>query len=80
MVKIEQVSDVSEIQHPAIRHALLIEGQETLNYITGDLPARSGLGSARFSVGILNALRTLAEKRQIEHHLLREQYIWNEPF
>ena len=63
--KIEQVSDVSEIQHPAIRHALLIEGQRNIElHHTGDLPARSGLGSSSaFSVGILNALRTLAEKK-----------------
>ena len=60
--KIEDVNEISEIQHPAIRGALdLMNFRRGLEIsYRGDLPARSGLGtSSSFAVGIINALYTL---------------------
>ena len=60
--RIEMVSEVAEIEHPAIR-AVLQEyppehGLEV--HHDGDVPARSGIGSSSaFTVGLLNALQTL---------------------
>ena len=62
---IEECDKVEDIQHPAIRETLryliaeglggLADGLEL--YHTGDLPARSGVGSSSaFVVGLLNAL------------------------
>lgn len=83
---VEAVKDVSEIQHPAVREALLFldlhDGIEI--HHDGDLPARTGLGSSSsFTVGLLNALYalrgTMKSKRQlaldaihIEQERLRE--------
>jgi len=58
----EQVKDVSEIRHPAVRGCLkflnIREGLEI--HHDGDLPARTGLGSSSsFTVGLLNALYAL---------------------
>ena len=55
---IEDCKELDDIQHPAIRETLrylgLKEGIEL--YHTGDLPARSGVGSSSaFVVGLLNA-------------------------
>jgi D-glycero-alpha-D-manno-heptose-7-phosphate kinase len=60
--KMENVKDVSEIAHPAVKAALeymnIEEGLEI--HHDGDLPARSGIGSSSsFTVGILNALYAL---------------------
>lgn len=59
---VEDVNEVSEIKHPAVRacmQRLRIERGLELNHL-GDLPARSGLGSSSaFTVGLLNALHTL---------------------
>ncbi len=84
--RIEDVNEISEIQHPAVRGALtfmnLDQGLE-ISY-RGDLPARSGLGtSSSFAVGIINALhalrkvhlsnRELADKAiYLEQKILRE--------
>lgn len=59
---IENVRDIAEIQHPAVRAALgwlkVEQGLEI--HHDGDLPARSGLGSSSsFTVGLLHALRAL---------------------
>ena len=59
---IETVSELSEIEHPAVRAVLtemaIEEGLEI--HHDGDLPARSGLGSSSaFTVGLLNALNAL---------------------
>lgn len=59
---IENVSNVDQIQHPAVRAALqhesIAEGLEI--HHDGDLPARSGLGSSSsFTVGLLHALQAL---------------------
>ncbi len=60
--KIEAVSDVSEIQHPAVRATLqfmdIQDGVEI--HHDGDLPARTGLGSSSsFTVGLLHTLYAL---------------------
>jgi len=63
--KIEAVGDNKDIEHPAVRSCLhylgIADGVEI--HHTGDLPARSGLGSSSaFTVGLLNCLRTLQRK------------------
>lgn len=60
--KIENVVDVDDIEHPAVREVLkylkIDKGVEI--HHDADLPARSGLGSSSaFTVGILNALHAL---------------------
>lgn len=60
--RIETVSELSDIEHPAVRAVLgemcVKEGLEI--HHDGDLPARSGLGSSSaFTVGLLNALNAL---------------------
>lgn len=57
--KIEQVKSIEDIQHPAIKVGLKIEGVDNIElHHMGDLPARSGLGSSSsFSVGLLHVLR-----------------------
>lgn len=60
--KIEAVKDNAQIKHNSVRACLeylgIKEGVEI--HHTGDLPARSGLGSSSsFTVGLLNALYTL---------------------
>lgn len=60
--KIENVREISEIEHPAVRAVLTslecTRGMEI--HHDGDLPARSGLGSSSsFTVGLLNALFAL---------------------
>lgn len=63
--KIEEVLDNEDIQHPAVKACLqyleITDGVEI--HTTGDLPARSGLGSSStFTVGLLNALYALKNK------------------
>lgn len=69
--RIERVSKVDDIVHPAVREAMkyLDIHDIRLNY-EADLPARSGLGtSSSFSVGMLSAFYALkgkyADKRQL---------------
>lgn len=59
--KIERVSSVDQIQHPAIRNAMkYLDMQEIRLTYEADLPARSGLGtSSSFAVGMLNAFYAL---------------------
>ena len=64
--KIEQVNEVSQIQHPSVRRTLEWLGwREGLEiHYDGDLPARAGLGSSSaFTVGLLNALMALQGKQ-----------------
>ena len=84
--RIEQVKEVEEIQHPAVREVLkflgIAEGIEL--HHDGDLPARTGLGSSSsFTVGLLHALYGLkgimrskkqlaAEAIHVEQERLRE--------
>ena len=55
--RIERVTDVEAIEHPAIREAMkYLDMQEIRLTYEADLPARSGLGtSSSFAVGMLNA-------------------------
>ena len=68
---IERVTEISQIQHPAIRNAMqMLNMQELRLSYEADLPARSGLGtSSSFAVGMLNAFYALkgkyADKRKL---------------
>ncbi len=55
--KIERVTNIEGIQHPAIRNAMKMTGIQDIRLTyEADLPARSGLGtSSSFAVGMLNA-------------------------
>ncbi len=63
--KTELVSEIDEIEHPAIRETLRylkLDYGVDLHYNT-DIPARSGIGSSSsFTVGLLNALHGLNGK------------------
>lgn len=62
--KIERVTDINNIQHPAIRNAMkMLDMHEIRLTYEADLPARSGLGtSSSFAVGMLNAFYALKGK------------------
>ena len=62
--KIERVTDIDTIQHPAIRNAMkMLDMREIRLTYEADLPARSGLGtSSSFAVGMLNAFYALKGK------------------
>lgn len=73
--KIETVSQVSEIEHPAVRGALeqlgVTRGLEI--HHDGDLPARSGMGSSSaFAVGLLNSLYALEGRMRSKEQLAKE--------
>jgi len=60
--KWEDVQDIRDIEHPSVRACLqylnIEQGVEIIH--TGDLPARTGLGSSSsFTVGLLHALHAL---------------------
>lgn len=67
----ERVTDVEDIEHPAIREAMkYLDMHEIRLTYEADLPARSGLGtSSSFAVGMLNAFYALkgkyADKRKL---------------
>ncbi|MEY8338022.1 kinase [Lachnospiraceae bacterium 62-35] len=69
--KIERVTQVEDICHPAIREAMkMLDMHEIRLTYEADLPARSGLGtSSSFAVGMLNAFYALkgkyADKRKL---------------
>lgn len=62
--KIERVTDIEKIIHPAIRNAMkMLNMHEIRLTYEADLPARSGLGtSSSFAVGMLNAFYALKGK------------------
>lgn len=62
--KIERISNVDDINHPAIRNAMkMLDMHEIRLTYEADLPARSGLGtSSSFAVGMLNAFYALKGK------------------
>ncbi len=69
--RIERVSSVDEIQHPAIRNAMKWLGLEKicLNY-DADVPAKTGLGtSSAFSVGMLNAFYSMMGEEKTKRQL-----------
>ncbi len=73
--KIENVQNVEEIVHPAVRGALqdlgISRGVEI--HHDGDLPARSGMGSSSsFAVGILHALHALLGRMRSKEQLATE--------
>lgn len=69
--KTERVTNVNDIEHPAIREAMkYLDMHEIRLTYEADLPARSGLGtSSSFAVGMLNAFYALkgkyADKRKL---------------
>ena len=83
---VENVKEVAEIAHPAVRAVLQrLEVDKGLEiHHDGDLPARSGLGSSSaFTVGLLRAIHALrgrhtskealaSEAIHVEHCMLRE--------
>ena len=62
--RIERVSSVDEIQHPAVREAMkYLDMKDIIVTYDADLPARTGLGtSSSFAVGMLNAFYALKGK------------------
>lgn len=72
--KIERVTNVEDIQHPAIRNAMkMLDMQEIRLTYEADLPARSGLGtSSSFAVGMLNAFHCLKGKYSCKKKLADE--------
>ena len=77
--KIERVSSVEEIEHPAIRNAMKMLGFNNIRLTyEADLPARSGLGtSSSFAVGMLNAFYAL-EGQYIDKKRLADEAIYLE--
>ena len=83
--KIERVTNVSDIMHPAIRNAMqMMDMHEIRLDYEADLPARSGLGtSSSFAVGMINAFYALkgkyANKRKLADDAIRlERVLCNE--
>ena len=62
--KTERVTNIDDIQHPAIRNAMkMLDMHEIRLTYEADLPARSGLGtSSSFAVGMINAFYALKGK------------------
>ena len=62
--RLERVTDVNDIRHPAVREAMkYLDMREIRLTYEADLPARSGLGtSSSFAVGMLNAFYALKGK------------------
>ncbi len=79
--KIEKVSNVEEIRHPAIREAMkMLDMHEIRLTYEADLPARSGLGtSSSFAVGMLNAFHCL-KGRYADKKKLADEAIYLERF
>lgn len=72
---VENVLDVSQIQHPVVREVLQwrswASGLEI--HHDGDLPARSGLGSSSsFTVGLLHALNGLSGSLSVKRELAEQ--------
>ena len=83
--KTERVTDVNDIQHPAIREAMkMLDMREIRLTYEADLPARSGLGtSSSFAVGMLNAFYALkgkyADKKKLaDEAIYLERVLCNE--
>ena len=83
--KMERVTELADIQHPAIRNAMqMLDMHELRISYEADLPARSGLGtSSSFAVGMLNAFYALkgkyADKRKLANEAIYlERVLCNE--
>jgi D-glycero-alpha-D-manno-heptose-7-phosphate kinase len=72
--KTERVTNINDIQHPAIREAMkMLDMHEVRLTYEADLPARSGLGtSSSFAVGMLNAFYALKGKYADKKKLANE--------
>ena len=70
----ERVSQVANIEHPAIRNAMeMLDMHEIRLTYEADLPARTGLGtSSSFAVGMLNAFHCLKGSYASKGKLARE--------
>lgn len=77
--KIERVTSVEDISHPAIREAMkMLDIHEIRLTYEADLPARSGLGtSSSFAVGLLNAFHGL-KGRYVGKRRLADEAIYLE--
>lgn len=83
--KTERVTNINDIQHPAIRNAMkFLDMHEIRLTYEADLPARSGLGtSSSFAVGMLNAFYALkgkyADKKKLaDEAIYLERVLCNE--
>ena len=83
--KMERVTDVEDINHPAVRNAMkMLDMHEIRLTYEADLPARSGLGtSSSFAVGMLNAFYALKgkyadKKRLADEAIYLERVLCNE--
>lgn len=83
--KIERVTDIEQINHPAVRNAMkMLDMHEIRLTYEADLPARSGLGtSSSFAVGMLNAFYALKgkyadKKRLADEAIYLERVLCNE--
>ena len=83
--KTERITNVEEINHPAIREAMkMLDMHEIRLTYEADLPARSGLGtSSSFAVGMLNAFYALkgkyADKKKLaDEAIYLERVLCNE--
>lgn len=83
--KIEKVSDIDDINHPAIKNAMkMLDMYEIRLTYEADLPAHSGLGtSSSFAVGMLNAFYALkgkyADKKKLaDEAIYLERVLCNE--
>lgn len=83
--KTERITDVNDIEHPAIREAMkMLDMHEIRLTYEADLPARSGLGtSSSFAVGMLNAFYALkgkyADKKKLaDEAIYLERVLCNE--
>ena len=83
--KTERVTDVNDINHPAIREGMkMLDMHEIRLTYEADLPARSGLGtSSSFAVGMLNAFYALkgkyADKKKLaDEAIYLERVLCNE--
>ena len=83
--KIERVTDIDDITHPAVRNAMkMLDMHEIRLTYEADLPARSGLGtSSSFAVGMLNAFYALkgkyADKKKLaDEAIFLERVLCNE--
>lgn len=83
--KIERVTNIDDIDHPAIRNAMkMLDMHEIRLTYEADLPARSGLGtSSSFAVGMLNAFYALkgkyADKKKLADEAIHlERVLCNE--
>ena len=73
--KIENVNNVNQIKHQAVKFLLKhLEFKEGLEiHYDGDLPARSGMGSSSsFTVGLINALHALKKKNISRMNLAKQ--------